>query len=328
MTRSDSVRPEPGDGRLHAIMRNPILKSGDMTDNYDKGNSAIMTTNRFLQGKAKILLVMTAASPAAVQAQEVVAPLDKFYLSAGVYQNHTEFGGRWDYDDENRGTNSDYEEDLGFPRFRERLWKAGATFDGAHRLQAFGWHFGEDFTGSAKSSVNLNGNGMIAGGRVEGSLDVDVRGVAYTWFLNRSEKHAFGMGLGAARYHMASEVDFIYSGFPGDFIAENRFNETVDMPMVHAEYVRSFSKEWRAVADVSYLRKPGGGIKGDGAELNAGVEFLPLPHFALALRYNYSRADFDFDRDYPPGIVTYNRKYQGTMHIRNSGLQLYTSIRF
>lgn len=287
-----------------------------------------MTIDGLLLQGAKILFLLAAAGPATALAQEVAAPLDRFYVSAGMYQNHTEFGGRWDYNDENPGIDFDYEEDLGFPRFRERLWETGATFAGAHRLQAFGWHFGEDFTGRTKNSVNLHGDRTAAGSRVEGNLDVDIQGVAYTWFFNRSERHALGMGIGAVRYRMASEVDFIYSGFPGDFIGENRFDETVDMPMVRAEYVRSFSKEWRAVADVSYLRKSGGGVKGDGAELNAGVEFLPLPYFAVALRYNYSRADFDFDRDYPPDTFLQNRHYQGTMRIRNSGPQLYASIRF
>lgn len=273
-----------------------------------------------------ILSVAMAAAPLPALADAPVL-LDRFYASADLESSSVDFGARWDYDDVSRGREVDFGE-LGLAHITGHSWEAGATLAGAHRFEAFGWNFGDRGFGLLPNQVSIHGNTMAAGTRVNSSLNVNMKGVAYTWFFNRGERHAFGAGVGAMRYELSSQVDFKVAGFPGSFIIDNHFGEEVEMPMVRAEYVRSFAGKWRFVADASYVHRDSDNAKGRGTEVNAGIEFVPARHLSLALRYNQTRVDLDLQGRRPEETSAANPDYRGSMHMRHSGPQLIGSLRF
>lgn len=285
-----------------------------------------MTRNALMQCMT-ILTVAMAAAPFTALAQEP-APLDRFYVSGDLESSAVEFDARWDYDDETRGREMDFGSELGLEHIAGHFWEAGATVADAHRFEVFGWNFHDEGSRSLPNQVVLRGATYGPGTRVNSSLNVNMKGVAYTWFFNRGERHAFGAGVGAVRYELSSQVDFVVGGFPGTFILDNHFSEEITMPMVRAEYARTFGDKWRFLADASYVRRSGDADKGRGVELNAGIEFLPVRHFSVAVRYNVARVDLDMEGRPPNEGSAADPDYWGTMHIRRRGPQFYVSLRY
>jgi hypothetical protein len=273
-----------------------------------------------------ILTVAMAAAPLPALAEAPVL-LDRFYVSADLQSSAVDFGARWDYDDVSRGREVDFGE-LGLAHITGHLWEAGTTLGGAHRFEAFGWNFDDKGFGRLPNQVVVHGNTIAADTRVNSSLNVNMQGVAYTWFFNRGDRHAFGAGVGAVRYELSSQVDFNVGGFPGSFTIDNHFGEEIDMPMVRAEYVRSFAGKWRFIADASYAHRSSDNAKGRGTEVNAGIEFLPVRHLSLAVRYNQTRVDFDLQGRRPEETSAADPDYWGSMRMRHSGPQLIASLRF
>jgi len=273
-----------------------------------------------------ILSVAIAAAPLSALA-DAPAPLDRFYVSADLQSSAVDFDVRWDYDDESRGREVGFGE-LGLAHITGHMWEAGATLGGVHRFEAFGWNFGDKGFGRLPNEVVVHGNTVAAGTRVNSYLNVNMQGLAYTWFFNRGERHAFGVGVGAVRYELTGQADFNVAGFPGSFIIDNHFGEKIDMPMVRAEYVRTFGEKWRFVADASYAHRGSDNAKGRGTEANAGIEFLPVRHLSIAVRYNHTRVDLDLQGRRPEETSAADPDYWGAMHMRHSGPQLIASLRF
>ena len=275
-----------------------------------------------------ILSVAIAAAPLPALA-DADAPvlLDRFYVSADLQSSAVDFDVRWDYDDESRGREVGFGE-LGLAHVTGHMWEAGATLGGVHRFEAFGWNFGDKGFGRLPNEVVVHGNTVAAGTRVNSYLNVNTQGIAYTWFFNRGERHAFGVGVGAVRYELTGQADFNVAGFPGSFIIDNHFGEKIDMPIVRAEYVRAFAEKWRFVADASYAHRGSDNAKGRGTEANAGIEFLPVRHLSLAVRYNHARVDLDLRGRPPEETSAADPDYWGAMRMRHSGPQLIASLRF
>lgn len=283
-------------------------------------------SRKALMHRMTILSVAMVAAPVPAFAEEQ-APLDRFYVSGDLQSSSVDFGARWDYDDTSRGREVDFGE-LGLAHITGHLWEAGATLAGAHRFEAFGWNFQDKGFGRTPNPVLIHGTDLAAGAKVNSSLNVNMKGAAYTWFFNRGERHAFGAGVGAVRYKLSSQVDFKVGGFPGSFTIDNHFDEEITMPMVRAEYVRAFAGKWRFVADASYVHRGSDDAKGRGTELNAGIEFLPVRHLSLAVRYNQTSVDLDLRGRRPEETSAADPDYWGSMHMRHSGPQLIASLRF
>lgn len=274
-----------------------------------------------------ILSVVAAATPIAALAEEP-AVLDRFYVSTVLPSQPLDFRVRWDYDDEHRGSDVNYRRDLDMPGIFGHPWEIGATFADAHRFEAFGLNVGQESLRTTSKPVVVHGNGITAGSRVSANLDIDMKGLAYTWFFERGERHAFGIGVGAVQYELSSRMDFIVGGFPGDFVIDQHFDEDVVMPMARAEYVRTFAGKWRFGADASYLHRGSGDTRGHGMELNAGIEFLLARHVSLAVRYNETRVDLDLEGKRPEETSAADPDYSGAMHIRQRGPKIVASLRF
>ncbi|MGH8026722.1 MAG: hypothetical protein ACREO0_08340 [Pseudoxanthomonas sp.] len=288
-----------------------------------------MKTNPRTKWTMKFALALVATSPLALMAQESAPPLDRVYLSGGIYQNHTQFKVRWDYVDGSApGTPFDYEKAMGFPRFSEQLWEAGATVAGAHRFQVFGWRFDGDVVGKVRQTAFINGSWQAAGDSVNGSLEVDQKGAAYTWFFNRDDRSAFGVGVGAIRYRISSKLYFDKAGFPGVITIDNKFDTAFDMPLARAEYARSLGNYLRAGADISYLRKSSGSMTGSGFDTNVSIEYLPAPLVSFGLRYNVYRLDLEKEATVAADASNGLHEFQGPMKIRNRGPQLFMTIRY
>lgn len=279
--------------------------------------------------KFKLMLLPLAASaalilPSAAAASDTMAPVDKYYFSLGAYHANNDVKLRWEPTTGTApGSHIDVKRDLGIDLDgTEAFFEAGASFGhGGHHLHKFDmFRYGYD----ASASMLLNGDLQIGddlfveGADFEGEMEIKLLGAAYTWFFHHTDDSAFGVGVGAIRYQVSTALAAA-AVVDGEVEAVSAaISESNWVPQVHAEYVRSLSKQWRVGADASYVKKSGGNFSGKAIDVGAKVEYFPWENFGFALRYNYNDIDLDFSR----------RSFTGGIDIKTHGPQLIATMRF
>ncbi|KAA2285011.1 hypothetical protein [Arenimonas fontis] len=263
-------------------------------------------------------LLAASASP---QAREPIAPVDRAYVSLGVYRSANGLSGRWDAADGTVGTRFDFQGDLGFDeRERALYWNAGGSFGEGrrHKLEVFGYDYDDTSARRIDRSLRIRDDAYPVDASLAGALDIGVIGASYTWFFRRGERHALGLGLGAVNYDLTVSLaaDYEVNGQPRSSF--QRFREQAWAPMLHGEYVRSLSPNWRWGLAASYVKKPGGEIAGEAIDAQARLEWFPWGHAGFSLRYNYNDVRLDFRRS----------RYDGDVDLETRGLQLAMMLRF
>ena len=261
------------------------------------------------------------ALPLATHAQDYLAPVDRFYLGLGRYLSGNDLDTRWNATDGSAGTRINFQRDLGFVEHEGALfWNVGGSLGQhrQHKFDAFGYDYDDDSTRVLARELNVGDNAYPVSAGFDGTLDVKISGLSYTWFFNRSDQHAFGAGIGAVRYDPSFDMAAMVSGEGGGATLENQASEAAWAPLLRVEYVRSLSRHWRWGAALSYVQASGGNASGHAVDAQVEVEYFPWQHVGFSLRYNYNDVALDFQRP----------RFDGKVELQNRGPQLVAMLRF
>jgi len=275
--------------------------------------------------KSSVLAVSAAAAlvcvPALSQAQSI-APVDSFFVTAGVYKANNDIDMRWNPSHGNgHGSRISLEKDLGFDLdATEPFFSIGGSFGShnQHQIKAFRYSHDGKSSYSLPDTYQIGNDDYVEGAKFRGDVDVDIIGVSYSWFFHRRRHSAFGIGLGAIRYDITAS--FAASALVNQNVkaVSDSVSEKAWVPEIHAEYACSFARRWRFSAELSYIKKPGGSISGDAVDFNAKITYFPLRHLGVALGYIYNDLDLDFDKS----------RFNGDLDIKTHGPQLTATYRF
>lgn len=280
---------------------------------------------KFSRLSTSLAAVMALALPAAAQA-EILAPVDKYFVSLGAYRANNDVKLKWEPTTGSLpGSHVDLKRDLGLDlNGTETFFEAGASFGHAgnsghrHKLEVF--HYGHDASSSLKltDEFQIGDEVFIEGADFEGDFDIKLLGASYTWFFHHDDRSAFGVGIGAIRYKVSSALAAAVETEDGITVASKAISESNWVPQIHAEYVRSLSRHWRVGVDASFVKKSGGAFSGEAKDVGAKVDYFPWDHFGVSLRYNYNDIELDFSK----------RHFTGGIDIKTHGPQLMTTLRF
>lgn len=254
---------------------------------------------------------------AAATAQDLPA-LDRFRVSVGAYHSQNDVDIRSDRG-EFQGSEVNFHRDLGFDDNQTGLvWNLAATPFRHHQLSAFGYRYDSDADKTLSQDFVIDGETFSASATFTGDLDIAVSGVAYTWFFHHSEHKAFGIGLGAVRYDVESDLFAILAAEGTVQTASAGIEEDAWAPLLRAEYTHVLHPRWRLNIEAAAVRKPSGSISGTAIDAGIALGWYPWRHFGFVARYNYNDIDLDLDKS----------SYSGDIDIRNSGPQILLSARF
>lgn len=260
-----------------------------------------------------------------VAGAEEISPIDRFYVSAGVYKSGNDVKLRWQPSSGTiPGSHVDLKRNLGIDTDgTDPFFEIGGSFGHGkkghrHKFEAFHYRY------DGKSSLLLDGDYTIGddiyveGADFEGDLDVKMTGLSYTWFFHNRNGNALGAGLGAIRYDVSAT--FGAAAIVNEQIetVQGAMSEAAWVPQIHAEYAKSLSKHWRIGLDASYIKKSGGSVEGKAIDVGAKVDYMPWDHFGVSLRYNYNDVELDFKKS----------RFSGDVDIKTRGPQLMATYRF
>lgn len=279
--------------------------------------------------KAKHMMLVLAASSAAVfapaaSAADVMEPVDKYFFSLGLYHASNDVDLRWEPTTGTvPGTSIDVERDLGIDLGgTEGFFEAGASFGhgGRHLHQFEMFRYGYDASGSMllDGDYQIGDDVFVEGADFEGDMEIKLLGASYTWFFHNNEHSAFGVGLGAIRYQVSAAFAAAASVNGEVEAVSAAVSESNWVPQIHAEYIRSLSRQWRVGVDASYVKKSGGDFSGKAIDLGAKVDYFPWENFGFSLRYNYNDIDLDFSKS----------RFTGGIDVKTHGPQLIATLRF
>jgi hypothetical protein len=267
----------------------------------------------------RVAIVLLAVAAPAIHADATLPPLDRGYLTLGGYQSRNEVRGRWDDPSGRLGSDFDVARDFGFrPSTREFVWELGLRAFDSHELKVFGYDYRGSGTRTLARTLRIGGTDYAADGRFDGEVRVAIEGAAWTWFLHNDDRRAFGAGIGLVRYAVQGALSAQLTVDAQNAEVAQRFSEDAWLPLLRVAWVERFGARWRAGAELSYVRKPSGTVAGHACDAALRVEYFPLAHLGLALRYNFNRVDLDLD----------SARIGGRLVVENRGPQVLTTLRW
>lgn len=253
-----------------------------------------------------------------------VAPLDVFWIGAGVYESRNDLDIRLDGRDLAAGTNVNLQRDFGFDnRENAASFEAGFTVANRHQIAASMHRYDSSSTRTLTNTFDIDDQQFAVDAAFAGTLDVRTTTVGYTYFFHSTESSAFGVGIGGVRYGVEAQLSAIGqlddgSGQPELISANVRKSEDVWAPLLRAQYSRMLGERWRLGLELAGVKKSGGSVQGDALDAIAGVDYFPWQNVGLSLRYNYNNVSLEYDKV----------SYLGTLDLKNRGPSINALIRF
>ncbi|MCR6662484.1 MAG: hypothetical protein NVV60_04890 [Luteimonas sp.] len=267
------------------------------------------------------LVALSLIAPAMVHADDTLPPSDRFHVAAGHFRSDHNLRLRWDSSAGTYGTEIDFQRDLGFDRKQDTLpWNVHFAVgdERQHKFEAHGYGYSDRSRFVIQRALAIGDNVYPIDAEASSRFDLRTGSLSYTWFFQRDDRQATGIGIGALHYRLDIGIDALVRGSEGDIRLANTHAGEKWAPMLRAEYVRVLSPQWRWKTAAAYIRKPNGDTTGDIIDASVELEWLPLRNAGLALRYSYNRLDFDLDRS----------TFVGRVRMRQDGPQLLGIIRY
>lgn len=257
---------------------------------------------------------------------EDLQPLDKYWLGAGMYQSENGLDIRVDGQDQVMGANVSFQDDLGFADHEiSFVYDLGITLAEKHQISVTGHRYDSSSGTTLSRELDINDQIYALGAEFDGTMDIDIVSVAYTWFFHRNERSAFGMGLGGVHYSIdlgLSAVAAIDDGEAGQETATvyDDWSESAWLPMVRMQYSQVINDQWRFNVELAGVWRSEGShsISGNAKDASVSVDYFPWQHFGFSLKYNYDDIDLRYDQP----------RYRGKMRLINQGPQLLAMVRF
>jgi hypothetical protein len=266
--------------------------------------------------RAGWLALAAAAMVAPLHADDDVRPLvDRLHFAIGPFAADSTLVVRLDLGPD--GVSPGNDPSPGVARLVERgatwRWDASGSLDGRHGWRIGGFRVSGGASGSGSRILIADDQPLDVDARVSGRLALTAHSLAYTRWFEAGEQSVAGVGIGLVRYALATRVEGEVRP-EGQPVLTRTLRYAVDAwaPVLRVAWLRRLGAHWRAGVDLTWVRKPSGALTGHAIDAGLGVEWQPLDHLGLALRYT---AD-DLDLHYVRRIDT------AGLRVRNRGPQL------
>lgn len=264
-------------------------------------------------------MLLLAAAPLGAQQ---LPPVDRFALSFGGYANSLGLDGRFDGSAEQEGTRYDFGESFELEDSRElALVALEWSPHPRHQLHLSAFEDGRRRSAAIDRELVFGGATFPLQAQVHGEFEIRAIDFGYTWWAWRSERAAFGPGLGVLEYRARLTL-------AGSVRLEGEQDPLADAEVTVTDRLRApvASLSWRYVlgerirlrADASALEIGWDGIDGQIRRLQVSAEYYPWDHFGISLGYAVTQLEADARRD----------ALRGNLELEFSGLQALARVRF
>lgn len=267
------------------------------------------------------LLMATAAAPAFADQSPA---LDRFNLSIGVFRGdtHTDLAGGSKNVSPAVRERLSFENDLGFPEHNTiyRLRADGLFTD--HNGWAVDYYRlnRSRSTGYAATYPAADGDVDVSA-QAKGRMTLQLGTAAYQhWFGSQAD--VFGLGVGAAYYHVNLRLSATGSASQnGEVVTDSgavSYREGAWAPLVTVGYRHAFNDQWRLYANASGIKKNGGPLSGHIYNGALGLTYYPWQQVGFGVEYSVSKIHLNRD----------GSNYQADLNIKTTGPGVYVHWRF
>lgn len=268
--------------------------------------------------KSLAFCLVALSSCAVGQAAELPA-LDRFSLSAGVFDNAFHVEGRVDGRDV-AGSERDFSEDFGFDTRRQiDIFEASWLIADRHQIEARYYVDARQRRRAIDESISFDGELFPIQLNLEGRARFSTSELNYAYWWRSDSATPLAAQIGVLR--LAGLL-----GLRGRLLVEDvgevegsaSVSEHVYAPVIGLAARHAFGSRWRAFAEVRFIELDIKRISGHVWAGRVGAEFLPTRHTAIVAQYAGSR--WDARR---PG-----EDFAGELEIGFQGPQLLLKLRF
>lgn len=257
--------------------------------------------------------------PGAAQALE---PTDRLSLAIGGYANSLGLDGRFDGSAEQAGTQYDFGERF---ELEDRRQIAFVAIEWnpleRHQLHIGAFEDGRRRSASIERDLVFEGVVFPLSAEVSGEFDIRAIDAGYTWWAYRSDRTAWGLGIGVLEYRARLRLRGTLRRDGEDEPLAEATAEASDRlraPVLSARWRHVLGDRWRLRADVAALRIGWDEIDGEIHHLHAAVEYFPWEHVGLSLGFAHTEVQAEAQRE----------ELRGRLELQFSGIQALARIRF
>ena len=272
--------------------------------------------------RALTLLCVSLAS--ATASADGLAPLDRFWLAAGVYASDNDLDVRLDGSDVVAGSDVDFQRDFGFSEKESaNTFDAGFTLANRHQFGLSGHRYSSQASRVLQQGFDVDDQDFVVDATFNGDLELRIVSAGYTYFPHSTETSAFGIGLGGVQYAIDMQLAAageVSDGQGGLTPIQARVDKTESAwaPMLRAQYSQMLGQQWRWSVELAGVKKNSGSVQGNAVDARIGLDYFPWRQLGFSLRYSYNDVDLDYAKD----------SYRGAFRLRNRGPALLAVLRF
>jgi hypothetical protein len=156
--------------------------------------------------------------------------------------------------------------------------------------------FYNTYSDSLNRSFAADGNNINVNGSASARVDLDVANAAYKWWIG-SGSDVFGIGIGAAYYHVRLGVDASAATNVNNASGTSSGNYSAQTvaPLVEVGWRHAFSHNVRMYVDTSGVEKSGGNLHGHIYNAAFGAEWYFLKNVGVGAEYSATRVRIEDD---------------------------------
>lgn len=271
--------------------------------NIQKHKNSSIEHGRFFLLIASVALLLPAMPAAAAQS----ADFDRFSLSLGVFLTDRDTQTRLDGDIPNSGTPVDLETDLGFDK-SDSVFRIDGNFrfNEKHRLDFSAFDLSRTASKRIEEDIIWNGTLYPIDVQIDGSLDIEIYKLAYTWSFLQRDKGYLGATAG------------VYVADIGTSIAAESIGRsssggtTAPLPVIGLRGQYDLSDKWSLRGSAEFFALEYGDFSGSLYDIYAGLDYQLSEHVAIGVGINGVNLDLgvtknnftgDLDWRYDGGLL-------------------------
>ena len=231
---------------------------------------------------------------------------DRFSVSLGIFITDRDTDTALDSSLGGDGTNTDFEDDLGFDSSATVFRLDGYyRLNDRHRFDFSGFDLSRDNTAQIERDIQWGDTLFSVNTEVEADFDLTIYKLAYTYSIVEREKGYFGITGG------------IFTADTAIRLAEETLGQTeareitAPLPVVGFRGAYDLSDRWTLRASAEFFFIEYDNIDGSLVDLYAGIDFAVFDFMSLGVAYN--NVDLDIDTTNANFVGSLNWKYDGVL---------------
>jgi hypothetical protein len=259
----------------------------------------------FAAAALALAMVPWIAAPALAEEGFDRGSKDIFLISAGTFLINFDTNARLDSETLGKGTDLDFENDLGLSSSQNRARLDGYwRFAHKHRLDFAFYYYNRTADRVIDQPIEWGNVIYDVGAELHSEVKFQFFKVNYKYSFVRTQNLEFGFSAGLSTIQTDAEIAGQGTVDGGDVVSYEKKSNSLLVPIP----VLGLYGEWRMVRNLylrggaEYLAVNVAGWNGSVADLRASVDWYPFKHFGFGVGYNIFRidalkdatSDFDF----------------------------------